>query len=176
MITYFVHSTSLDNERGVRSGWQDPGLSPKGGEQARRLRDLVAEADFDLVFASDLLRAKETARIVFPDQKVQYDQRLREMNFGDLNGAHGSEFPADEMWCIENRFESGECCLDVEARIHDFLSSSVPRGSKVAVISHKYPQLAFEVICKRRTWREAIASDWRIEGAWQPGWTYNEDA
>ena len=67
MITYFVHSTSFDNEEGVRSGWQDPPLSPKGEEQTRQLRDLVAEADFDLVFASDLLRSEQTARIVFPD-------------------------------------------------------------------------------------------------------------
>ena len=176
MITYFVHSTSLDNERGVRSGWQDLGLSPKGEAQASQLRDLVAEADFDLVFASDLLRAKQTARIVFPDQAVQYDQRLREMNYGDLNGSPGHDFPADEMWCIENRFKNGECCLDVQARIHDFVSSSVPRGAKVAVISHKYPQLALEVICNQRTWREAILSDWRIAGAWQPGWIYDDTA
>jgi broad specificity phosphatase PhoE len=176
MIVYFVHSTSVDNERGIRSGWRDSQLSPSGEQQAHELKDAVSETDFDLVFASDLFRARQTAQIVFPNQEIQFDRRLREMNFGDLNGSHGREFPADEMWCIENRFENGECCLDVEARIRDFLSSSVPRGSKVAVISHKYPQLALEVVCNHRTWREAIASDWRIAGAWQPGWIYNEDA
>ena len=106
------------------------------------MRDLVANTEFDLVFASDLLRAKQTARIVFPDKEVQYDQRLREMNYGDLNGSHIHDFPADEMWCIENRFKNGECCLDVQARIHDFVSSSVPGVAKVAVISHRYHQLA----------------------------------
>jgi hypothetical protein len=64
------------------------------------------------------------------------------MNFGNLNGSHSRKFPADDMWCIENRFENGECCLDAGAGIRDFLSSSVPRGSKAAPISHKYPQLA----------------------------------
>jgi broad specificity phosphatase PhoE len=175
MITYFVHSTSFDNEKGIQSGWKDPGLSPKGKEQARRLRELVSEASFDLVIASDLLRAKQTAHILFPDHEVLYDERLREMNYGDLNGLDGNKFPDNKMWCIENRFKNGECCLDVQARVQDFINSSVPIKVRIAIISHRYPQLALEVICNQRTWPEAIAADWRFSGTWQPGWTYNEN-
>jgi broad specificity phosphatase PhoE len=176
MITYFVHSTSLDNERGVRSGWEDSPLSPTGVQQAHDLKTAVAGSNFDLIFASDLIRVVQTAQIVFPDQDIQYDQRLREMNYGVLNGTPDGGFPDDETWCVENRFEKGECCLDVQVRIQDFLDSSIPRGSNVAVISHKYPQLALEVICNNRSWRKAIESDWRTVGAWQPGWVYAERA
>ena len=45
-------------------------------------------------------------------------------------------------------------------------------GGSIAVVSHKAPQFAFEVITMGKTWSEAIASDWREIGKWQPGWEY----
>ena len=62
-----------------------------------------------------------TAEIVFPDSEVKLDERLREMNYSVLNGRHSSTFPGI-YWCIENRFEQGECCLDVQKRIEQFLA------------------------------------------------------
>lgn len=170
MITYFVHSTSVDNEAGVRSGWKDPPLSAIGKGQAEELGKSVAGRRFDLVASSDLRRARETAEIAFPGIEVQRDARLREMNYGALNGKHGSAFPRDDLWCIGNRFVGGECCLDVQARVRDFLDSVV--GARIAIVAHKYPQLALEVLCNGLTWSAAIESDWRRWNRWQPGWTY----
>ena len=42
----------------------------------------------------------------------------------------------------------------------------------VAIIAHKAPQLALEVLLKEKTWRQAIDKDWRNKKAWQPGWEY----
>jgi len=120
-LTYFVHSTSKDNEAGIRSGWSDVSISEKGREQAESLRRQCANVFFDAIFCSDLKRAVETADIVFPGRKVVLDSRLREMNYGVLNGRPGSEFSSDERECINTRFKSGENCLDVEERIRRFL-------------------------------------------------------
>jgi alpha-ribazole phosphatase/probable phosphoglycerate mutase len=45
-------------------------------------------------------------------------------------------------------------------------------GAHIAIVAHQAPQLALEVIAKGKTWEEAIKTDWRKTGAWQPGWIY----
>jgi broad specificity phosphatase PhoE len=173
-LTYFVHSTSIDNEAGVRSGWQDAPLSETGLAQAHALREQVADRTFTAVFASDLQRAAHTARLVFPGHNIILDQRLREMNYGALNGRSSAHFPSDETRCIHHRFPNGENCLDVEARVREFLGDYARQfqGQHIAIVSHRYPQLALEVVCNGRSWPQAIDNDWRRYGQWQPGWTY----
>jgi hypothetical protein len=114
----------------------------------------------------------QTAEIAFPNTKIAVDARLREMNYGLLNGEPTSAFPKDKYWCIENRFEQGECCLDVQERIEQFLLEHYEPNLHIAVVSHRYPQLAFEVICNKFSWYGALDRDWRTTGAWQPGWEY----
>jgi broad specificity phosphatase PhoE len=173
-LTYFVHSTSTDNEAGIRSGWNDISLSETGKVQARSLRNLCANRVFDTVFSSDLRRAIETAELAFPNYAVSTDPRLREMNYGTLTGCADNQFPDDELQCIHVRYPRGENCLDVEERLREFLRDYIGeyRGKRVAIISHKYPQLALEVIGNGLTWQEAIHRDWRKGGQWQAGWTY----
>ena len=45
-------------------------------------------------------------------------------------------------------------------------------GKTVAIVAHRAPQLAFEVLTKKITWEEALEKDWRKTKAWQPGWEY----
>lgn len=47
-------------------------------------------------------------------------------------------------------------------------------GKRVAIVSHRAPQLALEVIVNRKDWRKAIEDDWRNKNPkeWQPGWEY----
>lgn len=45
-------------------------------------------------------------------------------------------------------------------------------GKIVAVVAHKAPQLALEVLLRGKTWERAFAQDWRKRKAWRPGWDY----
>ena len=42
----------------------------------------------------------------------------------------------------------------------------------VAIVAHKAPQFAFDVLLNNKTWEQAIDEDWRLEKKWQPGWEY----
>ncbi len=64
-ITYFVHGTTVDNERGIATGWLQGELSELGWQQVRELAKIVATDEYDLVVSSDLKRAKDTAQVVF---------------------------------------------------------------------------------------------------------------
>jgi alpha-ribazole phosphatase/probable phosphoglycerate mutase len=53
----------------------------------------------------------------------------------------------------------------------DFLKRKYA-GKRVAIVAHKAPQLALDVLLKYKTWERAFAEDWRKKKAWQPGWEY----
>ncbi len=173
-ITYFVHGTTTDNEQEIASGWKDGELSETGKQQARELGEEIAEKKFDAVFSSDLKRAVESAELMFSkDSKVVQDDRLRECNYGDMNGLPAT-FKDHMNDYIDHPFPSGESYRDVEARIESFVEYLREHfdGRHVAIVSHQAPQLALEVILGGKSWPEAIASDWRRRGAWRPGWQY----
>jgi 2,3-bisphosphoglycerate-dependent phosphoglycerate mutase len=87
-VVFETHSISEDNEAGLASGWLGGRLSDAGREQAVRLGMRRRWDGIDVVFTSDLNRAVETAQIAFGNTEipVRLDWRLRECNYGLLNG------------------------------------------------------------------------------------------
>ena len=69
-------------------GQSDPSLDQAGMEQARRLSARLAAERIDVLFCSDLQRALGTAQILAGDRDlaIRQDVRLRELNFGILEG------------------------------------------------------------------------------------------
>ncbi len=175
-ITYFVHGTTTDNEKEISSGWSDVELSELGIKQSIDLKERTKDKKFDVVFCSDLQRAHNSAKLswdgIYP---IIPDARLRECNYGKLNGTSSSIVePMQEEECITNQFPEGESYEDVKARIADFLEFLKKNydGKNVAIVAHKAPQLSLDVLIKDKTWKQALAEDWRKTKAWRPGWEY----
>ena len=174
-ITYFVHGTTTDNENNMSSGWNDVKLSELGIQQSKDLTKLTADKSFDAVFTSDLSRALDSAKLAWGDKYPTFaDKRLRECNYGDLNGQDSEVVEPMQEKSITTPMPNGESYEDVKARIADFLDSikSEYNGKHIAIVAHKAPQLALDVLLKGMTWDEAFANDWRKQKAWQPGWDY----
>jgi broad specificity phosphatase PhoE len=174
-ITYFVHGTTIDNERGISSGWNDAALSELGVKQSIELKEYIKEKKFDVIFCSDLERARNSAKLTFEGMApIIPDKRLRECNYGTYNAKPSSIVePMQEKKIIE-RFPAGESYEDVRARIADFLEFLKKNydGKNAAIVAHKAPQLALDVLLKHKSWERAFAEDWRKTKAWQPGWEY----
>lgn len=174
-VTYFVHGTTTDNEKGVSSGWADVELSELGKKQSMELRKQIEGKEFDVVFCSDLKRAVDSARLTFEGKvPIVEDVRLRECNYGEFNGKPSSVVEPLQEENITKRFPGGESYEEVKARVGNFLEflRKNYEGKKVAVVAHKAPQLALEVLVRGKSWEEAFARDWRKRKAWQPGWEY----
>ena len=173
-IMYFVHGTTTDNADKLCSVWKEAMLNELGKEQAMNLGNVSKDRGdkFDIVITSDLKRAIESSNIAFPQYEKITDSRLRECNYGDLDGEHKSLVVYEEH--IDKKFPNGESLLDVEKRVREFVSWLKENydGKTVAIVAHRAPQLALEVISKGITWEEATANDWRKTGDWQPGWKY----
>ncbi len=174
-ITYFVHGTTTDNERDISSGWHDVELSDLGVKQSVELKELIKSKHFDLVFCSDLKRAVHSAKLTFEGAvKILPDERLRECNYGKFNAKPSEIVEPMQEKNITNKFPGGESYEDVKNRIRDFLEYlKINHNNKsVAIVAHKAPQLAFDVLALGKTWEQAFADDWRKRKAWQAGWEY----
>ncbi len=148
-------------------------MSQKGIDQSISLKEQVDIKQFDVVFCSDLQRAIDSADYTFGGVKnIIKDERLRECNYGDFNGLDSNLVKYEEH--IIDKFPNGECMLDVEKRVKDFCNYLLENydGKHIAVVAHKAPQLALQVITEGKTWKEAIDQDWRKTKSWQPGWIY----
>jgi len=174
-ITYFVHGTTLDNENGISSGWSDVELSELGIRQSEELKEALKDENFDVVFCSDLKRAVYSTEIVFGTKyEIIQDKRLRECNYGDYNGKQSDIVEPLFENAITEPLPNGESCEMVGERIADFLQDIEIKyeGKHVAIVAHKAPQLALDVLLKNMSWEEAFEIDWRKTKNWQPGWKY----
>jgi 2,3-bisphosphoglycerate-dependent phosphoglycerate mutase len=87
------HGQSEWNLKNLFTGWENPGLTDKGVEEAHTAgRNLKAEGlTFDMAFTSELSRAQRTLAIMLEelgqdDLAVTRDQALNERDYGDLTG------------------------------------------------------------------------------------------
>ena len=173
-IYYFVHGTTTDNASKLCSGWKEAMLNDLGREQALNLGNVVREKNikFDIMFTSDLKRAIESSNIAFPEYEKITDNRLRECNYGSLDGESKNLVIYEDH--INEKFPNGESLSDVEKRMREFVEFLKDNydGKTIGIVAHRAPQLALEVITKNISWEEANRNDWRKTGKWQPGWEY----
>ncbi len=174
-IIYFVHGTTTDNEKDISSGWHDVRLSELGIKQSVELKKYIKGEKFDVVFCSDLKRAVDSAKLIFGrDVKIIQDRRLRECNYGGYNAQPSKIVESIQERYLTKKFPDGESYEDVKKRIANFLKFLKKNydGKRVAIVAHKAPQLALDVILKHKTWERVFAEDWRKKKSWQPGWKY----
>lgn len=171
-VIYFVHGTTVDNTAGKCSGWKQTELTDIGKERAIKLGEIRNDTHFDVIFTSDLIRAIDSANLAFPNVKKIQDKRLRECNYGDLDGKDKSLVIYEDH--INEPFPNGESLKDVENRIKKFIEflQENYNGKTIGIVAHGASQLAFEVLTKNMSWEEAIRNDWRQTKSWQPGWEY----
>lgn len=87
------HGQTTYNATGRMQGHLDTELSEEGYTQALAAARLLADKSITKIVASDLVRAKETARVVAEELGLDYtlDARLRETHLGDWQSKSSSE-------------------------------------------------------------------------------------
>ncbi len=170
-LVYETHSITLDNERGVATGWLPGELSERGRVLARDLGDRRRTDRIACVFTSDLHRAVETAAIAFAGStiEIRHDARLRECNYGELNGAPVAAL-APRGRFIDHPFPGGESYLDCVERTRRFLADVVAEldGRRVLVIAHAAQRWALRHVLQGEPLENLVDAPW----TWQPGWEY----
>ncbi len=93
-MSYLVlvrHGMSEYNEKGVWTGWDDPPLSKKGVDEAKKAGESLTDISFDVAFTSPLKRAKQTLSEIKTVLNIHQiptieDTALNERNYGIYTG------------------------------------------------------------------------------------------
>ena len=146
------HGESLANIKGIFAGNIDAPLSDLGRRQAAATRDYLREKHFDAAYASDLVRAFETAAVIAAgrDLTVHLDPRLREIHPGKWEGVKYDDlvwlYPHEyaEIWLHDvghARCVDGESTAELSERVCESLAEIAREngGKTVLVAAHATP-------------------------------------
>lgn len=141
------HGETSWNARHLFQGQVNTSLDEKGRLQARSARDRIRALglSFDAVYSSPINRAVETVEIVtgLPREKIHLDDRLKEMNFGPLDGTpFDKDSPvAGHLFDDPDRYippEGAESFSQLEERLASFYTELEERhpGDNILVGCH----------------------------------------
>lgn len=148
------HGEALSNVEEIVSCWPEKfenHLTEKGRKTIKKSAENLKGESIDLIFSSDLLRAKQTAEITGKvlGVKPEFDKRLREIGFGIFNGK-----PIEKLWHyfkkeeerIKKRPPKGETYSEILKRVYRFLKDTGKkyRGKNILIISHEGPLTLLE--------------------------------
>jgi alpha-ribazole phosphatase/probable phosphoglycerate mutase len=171
-LIFETHSLTTDNELGIATGWLGGRLSARGCELAGKLGKRRRVDGIDAVFTSDLARAVETARIAFSETgiPVVLDWRLRELDYGDLNGETVDVVARERVLRIEEPFPGGESYRDAVARVEELLDDLLVEhdGQRILLIGHTATRWALDHLLDGKPLERLV----REPFAWREGWEY----
>lgn len=142
------HGETNWNAVGKFQGHSDVPLSEVGRRQAARLAQYLKNIKIDVVLASDLKRALETAQIVSgkPADEIITDLNLREINFGhwegltydEINASYGEILQKWRKEPLNTRIPGGEVFSEVAERTTAAVQKIIDQypNKNVLVVSH----------------------------------------
>ena len=144
------HGETEGNQKKIFRGRWDLPLNENGRKQAEKTGEVLKEINFSRIYASPLLRARETAAAVAAKQKrikVIEEPALIDIDYGDWTRVSDTDveqrFPdMYRKWkeTPENvLFPNGESLSDVSSRLEPFLQrlGSGPDDEQILLVSHR---------------------------------------
>lgn len=132
MKIYLIrHGETYWNEKRLLQGSTDIELNDYGRELARITSEAMKDVPFEIIYSSPLVRARDTAEIMRRDRQIPIvvDERLREMNFGVLEGEYLPDMEKDhtsQLYYLNREPdkyipENGESFQQVTERAREFI-------------------------------------------------------
>lgn len=122
-------------------------LSELGKEQVRKAGEELKDKEIDAIFSSDIFRCRETAKMIaemigYDKEKIVYDTRLRDLNWGDFGGKTKEEywnfFDNDKMSGFEKSVPNGESwseCRERMIKVFNEINENF-ENKNILIVSH----------------------------------------
>lgn len=134
---------------GKYCGFTDVKLNSNGIVQAHKIAKRLKPVHFDKAYSSDLIRAFQTARIVFDQSKIIKRTELREMNFGIIEGLSHQEALEQhreiyQKWLndiVRFTMPGAENLIDLQSRVKKFTDEirEIQEDLTIGVVTHAGP-------------------------------------
>ena len=165
-ITLVRHTEVEEAYHKKYNGHIDIGLSKLGQTQSKMLGEYFQDKAFDLVYCSDLKRAKETLAAFRQKKDAVYTKKLREKSWGKHEGLSFNTIIAQNEITYEN-FEQWINALDGEpyeeyiARIKEFFLEFLAKqdAQNVLVVTHAGVIRVLMAIVKELSLEDAFCID-----------------
>lgn len=168
-LVYETHATTIDNENGVATGWLPGLLSACGRAEAAKMGERRRGTGLTAVYSSDLARAVETTTIGLGDSgiPVHLDARLRECDYGELNGCARAAF-GQRAARIDVPFAGGQSYRDVVGNTRSLLADlrRDHEGERVLLVAHSANRWALQHLLDGIPLEDLVDAPFD----WQPGW------
>ncbi len=150
-IIFVRHGQSVGNLEGRFYGHCDGALTEKGREQARKAAEYLKDTRIDVAYASDLIRAFETGKIVAEGHGLDVipDSELRELYAGEWENRKFEELPVRfpesiRIWVTDignSRPDGGESVRELSERIRRAVwrIAEENEGKNVLIATHATP-------------------------------------
>jgi len=140
-------------------------LTSYGKKQIQKIAKILKKKNIDLIFASDLTRTKETAKIISKEIKkpIIFSKNLRELKFGIFNGLHPNTYRAyfkNPEQKFTKKIPQGETLNQCLKRIWPFFQkiNQHYKDKNILIISHADPLWLLESKIKKRDKKQMIAA------------------
>lgn len=132
------HGATEWSELGKHTGRTDLPLTAMGERQAQALAPALAKQTFARVIASPLQRAFRTAELAGFAGRVERNELLLEMNYGDDEGRTRKEIRLERpRWDVFTEGpKNGETLAEVAARAKQLFASLAGTSGDVALFAH----------------------------------------
>ena len=126
-------------------------LNEKGIKQAEATRDALAGSKIDLIIASPLARALQTAKIINEGINAQIitDDRISERDFGEFEGLNRQEFDFKGFWSYAKsyQYQTTENIEYFFQRVYEFLDSLSLLDSDLNVLIVAHGGISIPINC-----------------------------
>lgn len=171
-VIFESHATTVDNEAGLASGWNDVALSEIGELQAKNLGQRYADVEINAIFCPDLQRGYRTAQLAFPDVDPTFlfmDWRLRECDYGKMTRAPKDQVDQEKLHRIDKSFPGGESYQQTMERMGSFIADLKKQDFKtVLIIGSRATHYGLDHFIGGKSIEEAVGTKFKL----QPGWEY----
>ena len=138
------HGETVENHKRIIQGQKLPGtLTNLGKEQARKVALRLKKEKVDIIYSSDLGRAKDTTKEIIkfhPNIPIHYTQELREISRGIFDGKskrivqeHEKKIKGD---LFTYKWEQGESYQEVQKRMVKVYQEIIKKNQDKIIVGH----------------------------------------
>lgn len=143
------HGETEWNDKGIMQGWGDSPLTDLGVRQAEWLRDRMKDTHIDVIYASPIGRAYNTAKIVKGERNIPLKAHdgLKEIRIGGWEGLNQEEMKSlseenyYNFWNIPSKYiptGNGENFYEVKERAFKAINEILEKekGKNILIVTH----------------------------------------
>ena len=135
------HGRTDWNDLGKVQGIADTNINEEGIRQAEELAEKLKNEKIDLIISSPLKRALQTASIINAGKTtIITDDRIKERDFGEFEGATKDVFDWKEFWSYRKnlQYEKAENVQNLYKRVYDFLDElkNDYKNQTILIVTH----------------------------------------